>query len=112
LGEKGKGAVQTIVEAGKDNIDFLAFSLIAVLVVGGMTQGVDFWSAAGIAVVLMVAWVISRYALLSIQSRERLRALRETATVEAHKMLAEHATESEMEDLFSHIGSTGGEDEH
>lgn len=112
MAEKGDGVLQTIINASKGNVDFLAFALIAVLSVGSLTRDVDFWSAAGIAVVLAVAWVLSRYALLALQSRERLRAVRETAMIEAQKKIAEHATQAEMDDLFEQLGRTGGDDEH
>lgn len=92
--------IKTIFELGKGNIDFLAFALIAVLVVGSLTTGLDFLPAAGIAVVLGALWVIMRYALLWLQSRERLRKLKGNATIRGHKELEKHATEDELEDLF------------
>ncbi|MDF3217490.1 hypothetical protein EN962_26130 [Mesorhizobium sp. M7A.F.Ca.CA.001.09.2.1] len=96
----GEETLKAIVEAGKGNIDFIAFALIAVLSVGGMVEGVGLGGAAGIAVVLAAVWVLLRYALLSIQSRERLRNLQEAATIKAQKTLADHATKDEIADLF------------
>ncbi|HTV69295.1 MAG TPA: hypothetical protein VMF90_12230 [Rhizobiaceae bacterium] len=93
--------LKAIVEAGKGNIDFIAFALVAVLAVGALAAGAGFGASAGIAVVLSVIWVVLRYALLSIQYREKLRDLQLHATIEAQKKLQEHATPEMLRDLFT-----------
>lgn len=101
------GAIKSIIDAGKGSIDFIAFALIALLAVWSLTSGLDFLSAAGIAVVLAVVWVIMRYALVALQSHERLRRLRESATIDAQEKLAKYATKDELADLFSDLERIG-----
>lgn len=96
----GGGALKSILNAGKDNIDFIAFALIALLAFGSLLRGLDFLSAVGTAVVLAFIWVMMRYALVKLQSHERLRKLRENATLEAQKKLEKYATKDEIADLF------------
>ena len=105
------GAIKTIIDAGRGSIDFIAFALISVLAVGGLLKGLGFSYAAGIVVVLASVWVAMRYALLSLQSRERLRLIRENATIEARRKLAKHATDDEMRDLFDNYERDGDDDE-
>lgn len=104
------GPIKSIIDAGKGSIDFIAFALIAVLSVAGLIKGLEFLAAAGIAVVLAVVWVIMRYALLALQSHERLRRLRESATIDAQEKLAKYATKDEIADLFSDLERNG--DDH
>ena len=105
------GPIKAILDAGKGSIDFIAFALIAVLSVASLSRGVAVGDACAIAVVLAVIWVLLRYALLAIQSHERLRALRENATIEAQKRLSEHSTKEELGDLFSLPDRRGGDNE-
>jgi uncharacterized membrane protein len=104
------GPIKAIIEAGKGSIDFIAFALIAILTFAGLIKGVEFLAAAGMAVVLAVLWVIMRYALVALQSHERLRRLKESATIDAQEKLARYATKDELEDLFSDLERIG--DDH
>lgn len=109
--DQSGGPIKAIIDAGKGNIDFVAFALVAVLTVGGLVKGLGFLVCAGIAVVLATLWVIMRYALVSLQSHERLRTIRENATMEAQKKLAKYATDDEMKDLFNNHEHDGGHNE-
>lgn len=92
--------LKSIVEAGKGNIDYVAFATIAVLCTGALISNVGFGGAAGMAVILVALWVGMRWGLLEIQFREKLRTLQDHATMEAQKKLADHATNEETADLF------------
>ncbi|GEM_PF-6057469 len=110
-GDSGDGIFKSIIDAGKGNIDFIAFALVAALTVGALVKGLAFLPAVGIAVVLICLWVIMRYALVALQSHERLRAIRENATIEAQNKLAKYATDDDMSDLFRNHERSGGDDE-
>lgn len=105
-------ALKAVIDAGKGNGDFIAFALIAILAVAALIGGAGFAASAGIAVVLAAVWVVMRYGLVALQSHERLRALRENATIEAQKKLAEHATKDEIADLFADHARSGDDNEH
>lgn len=107
-----EGPLKSIIEAGKGSIDFIAFALIAVLAVGALLRGLAFLATAGIAVILATLWVAMRYALVALQSHERLRRIRKNATIEAQKKLADYATRDEIEDLFRDHERSGGDNGH
>ena len=104
------GPLKAIIDAGKRSVDFLAFALVAMVALIALIQGVDLPSVIGLVVILIVGWIVSRYALLKIQSFERLRDLREHATVEARKTLEKFATRDDINELISTGSEKGGGD--
>lgn len=104
------GPMKSVVEAGKGNIDYIAFATIAALSVVALIGRVAFSSAAGIAVVFAAIWIVMRFALLKLQSREKLRDLQDRVTIEAQRKIAEYATKDEIADLFAEGLGDGGSD--
>lgn len=107
-----EGAIKAVIEAGKGSVDFLAFALIAVLGAGCLIGGVSLSSVFGFMVLGAVIWVLCRYALLRIQSHERLRDLRENASLEARRQLEKHATDDDVQGYVELIAGKGGRDGH
>lgn len=99
--------IKALIAAGKGNVDFIAFAFIAVLSVLALIQGVGFWQITGLAIVFACIWVIMRYALLKLQSRERLQKLREDAMFKADETLTDNATEEELTELSDSFKSSG-----
>lgn len=95
-----EGALKTIIQAGRDNIDFLAFLSIAIISAYCLISGVSLVAAIGLAIALCLCWILSRYALLRIQTHERLRDMRENASLGAKDLISRHATDDELDGLF------------